>query len=669
MPLEFAELAIEWTTSRSRLLITSRDPDVPFPVHRFALRDLTLNESVSLLIAYLDKAGVCDSDRQNRQMTHDSIVRLASMTGGCPLAIELIAHGLLERDIDAVTNDLRGAIAQAEQDHVEARNRSVRASLDVSMRHLSERAHTFLALFRMFAGGAPVKFVEDVAGVPHDEWLQVQAEYVSLGLVKVASSILRPHPLLAALDVTVSETQEATFVDATGRFCAALLAEMGSPNWPDARKLLSATESVVRRAIDIALKQKEVVKAWAIVDIFSHFLDRCGRRRDAHELVLRISDFVPLEAELTPVEVKIRREAAWAIVQSEKERGIEMLVTLKRELEELEARSGDAPITNRMYMRHERMLTLRMLARVYTEMLADPAQAQECLRKATLLETDIDEAGFSEKVGIGALNWERATALALDGRFDDAISTLDLLLAECRRTGDNTNEARVLAHQAQFLTRADRYQDAAAKYDEAIRLARAVGDNELQGMLFQHLGVLYAMTGSPYRAYDELKEAFKFHQVASNRRGQMQVANSLADVERQRGNLDAALEWVELARAGAEDAGDRSLLFRATMGRGLLHLDRAKSTRDTAERASLLEKAIADEQSAVEIASQLGRPDVAQAHANLAFACLEAQEFDKAKQHAMEALRIYETINVGRAREVVRLLGEIHRRRVSKKSN
>ncbi len=255
---EFAKLADAWTTGKTRLLVTCRDPEVGLDssgltVRSFALGELLIEEGLMLLIGYLDKLGVPRSERKKRGWTADELRPIVQGALGHPLALELLTPHVKTLGPQTVIDDLGQLLASSEQNHHEGRNRSIGYSLEFSIRHLTDASRAVLPAIALLSGGCIDKVAQEATGLDDTAWQTARAEFERLGLIRVDEPWLRPHPVLdvysepTALAAGIDESSKTTATDA-GR-------DATSPEEPD--RSLNATP-------EASANGSQVVKPWSM---------------------------------------------------------------------------------------------------------------------------------------------------------------------------------------------------------------------------------------------------------------------------------------------------------------------------------------------------------------------------------------------------------------------
>jgi hypothetical protein len=196
-PPEFAQLAPSWTAGGSRLLITCRDAEVGFDARPFPLDELSTPEGLMVLVGFLEEALLIDRARREfKGWTAADLELIVRRAGGHPLALELLASQIPALGPRRVLDELSTLLARIEQESPEDRNRSMWASLDFSIRHLSEETRAAFSSVALLSGGCPEKMADDEVGLEGDAWGRVRTELERTGLVRLQDGFFRPHPIL-----------------------------------------------------------------------------------------------------------------------------------------------------------------------------------------------------------------------------------------------------------------------------------------------------------------------------------------------------------------------------------------------------------------------------------------------------------------------------------------
>jgi tetratricopeptide (TPR) repeat protein len=563
------------------------------------------------------------------------------------LGLELIARPLRERGPDAVLADLETLLARARQEHPEPQNRSLAASLEGSIHSLSAAARDALPAVALMAGDAPEHLVERVAGLDADAWVTVRDDLEAKGLAQRDGPFLMTPPVLAAWPgaMEVSPALRKHFLRQVVGLCGAFLQQARSADPSSALAVLGRSEAVIRRALASALAAGELDAAETLTGALALYLELRGHAEEAGRLRASLSGYAQAGEELTAAQARREREAAG----SEPDPAV-ALHQLHGRLEKVT--TWDT--------RHERALTLAALGRFYLDRVGRVAEALPLLDEAEHLLRQLEEGGQGDVVHRAAVLGDRANVLLHLARYPEALAAATAALDLDRRSGNRLGEARDLGRLADVLRRLGRSEEAETHYRKALVLAREVGDDELLGLLQQHLGILAAERSHADDAAGHLREALAAFQRAKDVRGEMQVYNSLGGVEHLRGNWEAARAWYERGLELAHKLGDVGGEAAVRSNLGQLLASQADNALDPGLARRLRERAVAEERAALALKEGVGDPAaVALSHLHLAARFLGLGTIDEAERHAHEALRGMESLQHPETWRPLRLLAEI----------
>lgn len=670
VPPEFAELAQRWTGGGSRLLVTCRSAEVGFDARGFPLGELNRVEGLMLLVGYLDRLGFGRRQREERGWTGEELEPLVVRTGGHPLALELLAPQVAKLGPEPVLEELAKLLARAEQESPEGRNRSLKASIDFSIRHLSPEARAALPAVALLAGGCPEPMARDVIGLAGDAWEEVRRELEATGLVRVEGPFFRPHPVLGELEAARLETWvKAAVGDESGseeeprrevedRFFAAAFAfarefdrVVRTSRARAALGAMAATEAVVRRAVERAAAGGRLELAWAIADPLKGFLVRTGRGGEGSRLMSELHQQAgAAEGEITEIAARLTREAAWARAATDPAGAVAELVEL---LSRLRCAHGWDP-------RFERAQCLMTLGRVHDDLASCPADATPHLEDAIHLFADLEAEAGTDTTNRAAALGDLANALLSLGRLPEALGTAEQSLSLNRARRDLSASARAEVQIAQILGSQGRLAEAEGRYHRALEDAASAGDDELVGTLWQSLGVMALDRNRPGEAVQPLQKALAASQRAGNDRSRMRVLNLLGSVEAGCGRREAALAWYEQSLALAQKLRDMEGQAMARSNRASVLSILAQDASEPVERRRLLNEAIAEAREALAIREDLDQPaSIAIGHNNLAESLRLTGQLEGAEVHARQALAIFERLDSPRTWQPLLILEQI----------
>lgn len=665
-PPEFADLARRWTAGASRLLVTCRVADAELAARVFPLVELNRIDGLMLLVGFLDRLGFTRHEREKRGWTGSDLEPIVIRVGGHPLALELLAAQIPRLGPQQVLAELSDLLARIEQGSPEGRNRSMWASLDFSIRHLSDAARAALPAVSLLAGGCPETIAADVVGLELDAWRDVRIELERTGLLSIADHFFRPHPVLGDLAVTsnrlvgperettgalvksghgqsrnsllsVSPETHERFLDVVTRFAAEFYKLVRSTDARVALAVMAGTETVTRRAIDYAAASGRMEQALSLAEAMNVFLRMTGRGGEGAALIALIQQQMEnTTSEISGVAAHLAYQSAWA-------RAAEDPAMAAGELEELLARlrrvqSWDA--------RFQYALTLMTVARVQYNFARRPAEAVEPLEQAISLfaelEKDVKISTIDRAVALGDL----ANAFMFLGRFDEALNAAEVALQLDQARQDVAAIAVSEGRIAQILGSHGRFAEAEERYRNALAAAEEAGDDETVAHLWQSLGILMVDQNRSDEAVGALQKALIGFNRAGDHHGEVRVLNWLGNAERDRGHREPAQAWYERSLELADRLKDIEGEAAARSGRAILWSKHAQDVVDPMKQQRLLNEAITEQRVVLALTRQLGQPvTLAVSHHILSCQLCQAGQLDEAEHHARQALAIRDRLH------------------------
>ncbi|MFC1824667.1 tetratricopeptide repeat protein [Thermodesulfobacteriota bacterium] len=642
-PPAFAELADKWSAGKSRLLVTSRDAQVGLtasgtPAWPFPLGELSLQEGLLLLVGLLERLGIDRAERARRSWTVELLEPIVKETGGHPLALELLTPQIAKLGPQAVSQEVGDLLAKAKQATAEERNRSIQASLDFSIRHLSEKARAVLPAVGLLAGGCPEIMASRIVGLEETEWSDVREELERTGLLRTEGPFLRAHPVLGDIgNLTPSPALMKRFMNEIAGVCGAFDKLVDSADAKLALAILGGSEVVVRRAIDHAVRAGNTELAVAMVNSLKRFLEQSGRGGEGASLIKNLHDRIGLiDGELTEVVAQLASNAASARASEDPEAAVLDLQKLLNQLRKI--KSWDT--------RTARASTLQDLARIHINYKHEPSRAIAPLQEAIDLCEQAERAGLQAIPNRVAVLGDLVLAYLDLRRLDEAMTIAEQILALERRKNTPGSLSVTLHQIGEILLAQGRYQEAEIRFRESLDASLEVGNEEGIGLAFQALGAIRDYSGDSEEAFDYFQRAHSAFQKARNRRGERQVLNSLGIIEMKRGNLDSALAWFDRSLQIAEELGDISGQAYARRNRAEVLRLQIETATDIERTRRLLDQAIVEGRQALALHEQLGQPEaIAASHHNLAISLRETGRLEEGEKHAKEALSFRETAN------------------------
>ena len=394
-----------------------------------------------------------------------------------PLALLLVLPALQapELSLDGVARDFAKLLPKFSDDTATGRNRSLLASLDFSLRRLTDAQREGLRRLAVFEGGASEHDLLAVTGIAEGEWAGLRPALEQAALVAaetvhadVRFPFLRFHPVLVPYLRGAAGTEDA---DLRARFAAryqevAAVLYYSDDRHPHAARALFLRERPnLRRALALLLGEGDIEAASELLDRMAKFLTALGLERERDTL---------------------RGELATALAQR-RERGEDGLTQAEflheSGLGEAELDRGDLGAAGARFQ--------RLLARI-TEQPAGaalgPGSYEHCLT--------LDSVARCLR-----LSGDHAAA---EARLHEALVVIDASLeaepedVDCRR-----ERSLLLTELADVLAEQGVYARARECYEQGFEIARALGDRPGEAVAHRQLGTLALRE----RRFDEARHA------------------------------------------------------------------------------------------------------------------------------------------------------------------
>lgn len=625
--------ARQWTRGKTRILVTCRAPaektGLPNPIG-YALGRLDTPDALFLVTRILERHGISQRDRAKRGLGAQALTPLVEHVGGHPLVLELLTPHLVHLSVEAVMTGYAELLQKSSQAHGEERNRSLEASLQFSMQHLSDEARAALPAVALCAGGALDETARLVTGLDEDAWTRVRDELVGLGLVRSEPPALLPHTGLAdAPGLGLSEQVEERFVAVVEGFCNATDAALRQgATVRAAMAAMRLSEPTLRRGLARALAQGETRAAFHIVTVLAMYLGFAGRAGEA--LTLRRS-LAALGSGGEPDEATAaaRREAALAL---DPEQAHEALTTLAGELAKVD--TWDA--------RFQHALTLLQLGRLADHLRNQPEEAlgyvDEAIEGLRALEGDTHDT-TNRAAALG----DRSNALGHLKRYPEAEACASEGYELNLERGDLSAAARSLGQVGQIQQSQGKHEAAEHSLAEAQRLAGEAGDDETVAFAAGERALLALARSDPDGAKRLHETQLQASQRAGDANGVLSALNGLGAVCLAANRLAEAQEWFERLltetrrlKGPAPEAVAHTNLAVVEMAQA----DRAEAASDPALARLHLEAAAHHGEAALALQSRLGTADIDATHQNLSVSYFRLGRLDEAERHAREANRL-----------------------------
>ncbi len=566
---ELLDAAVAWSEAgASRVLLTSRQPDFRHPgyplagdySHRsLALQGLQPSDAVD----WFDSLRRLPPRSRLKRPRRNVLIDLFRKVGFHPLSISLLGQQLKERAASDVGERLEALL---EEQPVNQADRSLLASLELSIERLPKQCREWLPRLGVFQGGCLEAMIEDVTGLKEADWQELRNSLLIAGLMQAeqvpntGNTFLRFHPTLApALWQRLDKEEQDTLLQDYWQAYYQLanqLYNLDKTNPHAARAVAQCELPNLLRAVHVALQTDKAEESVDFADNVNWFLRDFGMRRDAEELTEAAGKAGGTVGSRT-----------WYLSQSNKGEQLygsgqpgpaaQVFADILAGLEETPS--------------YERCLTLGRIGRCY-RMQGQPRQAEQLYRQeldelARLEQSDgvrrqtglawtdladvlrdlrqykeaktayqaalkIDEE-LGDTRGMAIDNGQLGTLAYLQGELAEAEERYKEALALFQRINEPAHEA-IYTHQLGMVyQQAEQWEAAEQAYRQAARLMEEqglLGGRNGAGSSWQQLAQVCTATGRPAEAEQWCRKALKAHRAAEDWPGIARSLNNLANL-------------------------------------------------------------------------------------------------------------------------------------------
>ncbi|WPD20951.1 MAG: CHAT domain-containing protein [Candidatus Electrothrix scaldis] len=294
---ELLDAALSWSEAgASRVLLTSRQPDCNHPGYplagdfshqSLALQGLQAGDSVD----WFDSLRRLPPKSRFKRPRRDVLIRLFAKVGFHPLSISLLAQQLKQRGPADVGERLEALL---EEQPVNQADRSLLASLELSLEQLPEQCRQWLPRLGVFQGGCLEAMIEDVTGLKEANWQELRISLLIAGLMQAERVMesdlifLRFHPTLApALWQRLDKEEQDTLLQGYWQEYYKLSWELYKLDETNPHAACTSVQYELPnllRAVHTALQTGRAEEGMDFAATVKWFLRDFGMRRDIEEL-------------------------------------------------------------------------------------------------------------------------------------------------------------------------------------------------------------------------------------------------------------------------------------------------------------------------------------------------------------------------------------------------
>lgn len=522
-------IAALMTIGRTRVVLTTREPmPAPLDRHDLPLGRLDRDEAIALVHDVLSAKNMSPGTGEETEQILEDFVETV---GRHARSLVLLAPEIALAGASTTTTELAAILARHDMQHPGDRERSLLASVELSLRRLPTETRERLPPLAVFEGGGHLGVMAQVLGLPKAEMVTLAQQLVSVGLAELLPyAYLRLDPALstalaARLNAAARENARAAWAEAMGAFIA-FLYEQQFKDAEIAATLTALDLANLLAAASHADHTAEPARVVALTERLEELLRRIGRP-NARATVARLREEAARHlqewshATYLAASADIHRlldagrtgealEAARSLLQRAETAGEDAFPEAAYDVAMCHFHIGRA-----LEMRgaaKEALVSLREAQRRFDALSAPgnkdaPRMASvalteqaDCLR--ALGKLGEAAAAYEEALGHDTARGDRCavavgkgqlgTVRLLQRQYTQAIEAYKEALAHFTALGDSTSMAVVWHQLAMAYRHAGQFEAAEEAYLSSLRLESQLSNRAGEASTLGELGTLYA---------------------------------------------------------------------------------------------------------------------------------------------------------------------------------
>ncbi|KYF46702.1 hypothetical protein BE04_47695 [Sorangium cellulosum] len=484
-----------------------------------------------------------------------------------PLAIQLVLRALGDTTLTlkAIDEEFATLLPRFTDDTETGRSRSLMASLEYSLRRLSEEQRELLVRLAPFEGGASEDDLLAITEIPEAAWAKLRPALEQAALIRaeqvhqaVRVPFLRFHPVLAPyLRMRAGAEDEGLRERYAKRYAqvAHYLYNRDGREPTEARALARVEMPNLRRALHLRIAAGARDEAANMADSLARFLRSFGYGRELEQIRRQVEE--PTEPDGPAPDgnftlAEYLRESGFAedaLHRGDIHAAFHRVTALLQRIQDLP--EGTA----RGRGSYEHCLVLTLLGRCF-EAGGRPATAEARYQEAlhvleTLIERDREQKAYVRHRGV--LLAELGDILSEQGKYGEARSTYKDSLEIMKSLNDARGQAVALAQLGTLAMHEQGYPEAKQRYREAIAFFGNLQEPRAEAAAWHQLGLIFKRERNWDEAERCLRLSIGLEEDAGNAAGAAGTCGELGSVARLAGRAEEAELWYRKALKTFED--------------------------------------------------------------------------------------------------------------------
>jgi len=592
-------------TPNSRLLVTTRNTDIPHPsftpsktcLHK-ELEGLAASDALELAASILEAHSLPRPPRV-------PLEELLKFLKRHPLSLQLALPQLRDYSAEQLIEQYQSILPQMKKGEAKERNESLEVSLRFSLDRLGADALNWLSRLWIFEGGALGSVLLNITEIPEETWNTLKPQLTSTALIRaeeipgVGQPFIHFHPTLAPYLRAISnnselDSQTSNIEERYWQGYYQLIIELYQL---DTQHPMQARAIVLRELPNLKRALKQTLAAGALDEAvnfavsINRFLDVFGRWRERDEIAAEVERTVSSNQPSESSDGKITK----AQFMMEKGRGERLLQ---------QGRAGEAEKVFRKllkrldadvaYDKQESLFdqaTILGLLGMCLSNLGYPEEGADCYRRAIALSEGLVQTN-ELKDNITAHHDLLADTLTAMGHYSEARKEYETALALAKETNNARHQSVFISQLGTLALKQGDLKEARKRYIESLEIDQRNGEQSGVAISWHQLG----RVAEEARDWDEAercyKESMAIKERLGNDEGVASTCNQLAIVAESAGRPQEAERWYLRAIELEAKLGNKDSLLQAHRYSNLagvyLSQNRLNEAEDYATRACLI---------------------------------------------------------------------------------
>ena len=473
-----------------------------------------------------------------------------------PLAIQLVLPQLQHLSLQTIRTEFAALLLKFKDDTATGSNSSILASLDCSLRRLSQEQKDLLPRLSIFEGGAMEDDLLAITEIPEQVWTSLrpaleQAALLTAEQVHVAYRVpfLHFHPVLIPYLRSQSKEEDVALREryAQRYYAVANYYYQQDNQYPEpVRAVVRRELPNLRKALELLLRDGDVNDASEIADRVIKFLNIFGLTREIEQVRRRVTEVMEASSQTDAngglTRAKYLHELGLA--QDARQRGdirtaYKHLTSL---LTRIEATPEGTPRGRGSYQHCRILVELALCFKSNGQL----KEAEEKLREAlsiidALLSQDTENQYYINQRG--TILCDLGDILGEQGEYIDAKEAYEQALTVHTSTNNLRGQAVVSGQLGNLALRRRNFDEAQSRYLKALDNFRTLGEPEMQAVAWHQLGRVAEEQKEWAEAERCYRESLAIRERLGDTAGVAQTCNQLAIVAESAGRPVEAEGW------------------------------------------------------------------------------------------------------------------------------